>query len=348
MIYVYKLFITVPCLSLSHYRIWLIMHNALTTFLGMIKIFFTHWTNHASSGLIGTWTFMARIYFFQLTILQPPVAIIILQNHSVNQDGHFETCSSYEVGHLSSVPLQCRLGTSTKIVQHCHWITKALKPKFHEVSIFDDIPLPWNQHSRWKTRDLHDAFPFGMATYSSCHFFFRECTIYMTRWWFQISFISMPIVGKWFPIWLFFFSDGLNLETTNYIDDAFPPFFVFILHHWKNTTHSWSYTVVARDSCMLAEMTSQTFAEAPLRWLIWGHGVIPWVVLPISYVGVSKNRDTPKWMVKIMENPIKMDDLGVRLFLETPIYVLLCWGIPTMALWICLATWRNSHGDWRG
>ena len=25
---------------------------------------------------------------------------------------------------------------------------------------------------------------------------------------------------------------------------------------------------------------------------------------------VSKNRGTPKWMVKIMENPIKMDDLG--------------------------------------
>jgi len=26
----------------------------------------------------------------------------------------------------------------------------------------------------------------------------------------------------------------------------------------------------------------------------------------------------PKWMVKMMENPIKMDDLGVTLFLETP------------------------------
>ena len=25
-----------------------------------------------------------------------------------------------------------------------------------------------------------------------------------------------------------------------------------------------------------------------------------------------------KWMVKIMENPITMDDLGVPLFLETP------------------------------
>ena len=39
-----------------------------------------------------------------------------------------------------------------------------------------------------------------------------------------------------------------------------------------------------------------------------------------NYMGVSKNRGTPKWMVKIMENPIKMDDLGVPLFLETPIY----------------------------
>ena len=36
------------------------------------------------------------------------------------------------------------------------------------------------------------------------------------------------------------------------------------------------------------------------------------------YMGVSKNSGTPKWMVKIMENPIRMDDLGVPLFLETP------------------------------
>ena len=31
----------------------------------------------------------------------------------------------------------------------------------------------------------------------------------------------------------------------------------------------------------------------------------------------------PKWMVKIMENPIKMDDLGVHLFLETSMYVIM-------------------------
>ena len=35
------------------------------------------------------------------------------------------------------------------------------------------------------------------------------------------------------------------------------------------------------------------------------------------YMGVSKNRGTPKCMVKIMEDPIKIDDLGVPLFSET-------------------------------
>ena len=38
-----------------------------------------------------------------------------------------------------------------------------------------------------------------------------------------------------------------------------------------------------------------------------------------EYIGVSKHRGTPKWMVKIMENHIKMDDLGgPPLYLETP------------------------------
>ena len=35
-------------------------------------------------------------------------------------------------------------------------------------------------------------------------------------------------------------------------------------------------------------------------------------------MGVSKNRGgPPKWIVTTMENPIKMDDLGVPLFSET-------------------------------
>ena len=40
-----------------------------------------------------------------------------------------------------------------------------------------------------------------------------------------------------------------------------------------------------------------------------------WVQVGVEPKIVGK---PPKWMVKIMENPIKMDDLGVPLFLETP------------------------------
>ena len=36
-------------------------------------------------------------------------------------------------------------------------------------------------------------------------------------------------------------------------------------------------------------------------------------------LGVSKNRETPQNGRFIMENPIKMDDLGIPLFLETSI-----------------------------
>ena len=45
--------------------------------------------------------------------------------------------------------------------------------------------------------------------------------------------------------------------------------------------------------------------------------------LPVPYMDVEPKIVVfypPKWMVKIMENPIKIDDLGVPLFLETPIY----------------------------
>ena len=67
--------------------------------------------------------------------------------------------------------------------------------------------------------------------------------------------------------------------------------------------------------------------QAPLQLLLPG----PWKVggpnvssfesdvrKSINIMGVSKNRGTPKWMV-YKENPIKMDDLGVPPFLETPI-----------------------------
>ncbi len=36
-------------------------------------------------------------------------------------------------------------------------------------------------------------------------------------------------------------------------------------------------------------------------------------------MGVSKNRDTPKWMVKIMENPWMIWGYPPPIFKETPI-----------------------------
>ena len=38
-------------------------------------------------------------------------------------------------------------------------------------------------------------------------------------------------------------------------------------------------------------------------------------------MGGSVNVGSPKWLVYFMENPIKMDDLGVPLFQETSIYM---------------------------
>jgi len=41
------------------------------------------------------------------------------------------------------------------------------------------------------------------------------------------------------------------------------------------------------------------------------------------WVSPKNGGKPPKWMVKIMENPIKMDDLGEStLFLETPIWAM--------------------------
>ena len=55
-------------------------------------------------------------------------------------------------------------------------------------------------------------------------------------------------------------------------------------------------------------------------------------------VGVSKNRGTPKWMVKIMENPIKMDDWGYHYFRKHPsLKVESCNFQLLMWMWMCLA-----------
>ena len=55
----------------------------------------------------------------------------------------------------------------------------------------------------------------------------------------------------------------------------------------------------------------------------------------------------PKWMVYFMENPIKIDDLGVPLFLETPIYRILLDLHLQMFFFLCQASTccKASQGD---
>ena len=83
--------------------------------------------------------------------------------------------------------------------------------------------------------------------------------------------------------------------------------------HWlqPNLTLKKQGTLVNRPSCFRKTIWNQLLGRVSL-------------IKKNSRVqlGDSKNRGTPKWMVYIMENSIKIDDLGVPLFLETPSYSL--------------------------
>ena len=56
-------------------------------------------------------------------------------------------------------------------------------------------------------------------------------------------------------------------------------------------------------------------AQLPQKRIQSGTGMVDLPIWVFPKIGVPQNR----WL--IMENPIKMDDLGVPLFLETSIYL---------------------------
>ena len=80
------------------------------------------------------------------------------------------------------------------------------------------------------------------------------------------------------------------------------------------------YAALLRDALSLGKARNceaeggglEGLVVSNLLFELWSH----------TYMGVSKNRGgPPKWMVKRMENPVNMDDLGVPLVLETPTYI---------------------------
>ncbi len=79
------------------------------------------------------------------------------------------------------------------------------------------------------------------------------------------------------------------------------------------------------DSCECVDSQGQWSNHALLYTILLYIYIYIW-----DYMGVSKNRGgPPKWMVYFMENPIKMDDLGVKphIFGGPPIYIsrTTCW-----------------------
>ncbi len=72
------------------------------------------------------------------------------------------------------------------------------------------------------------------------------------------------------------------------------------LHPW-GPWHDWPYKIPISNRCIFNKWWS---ISQPVMWMSFG-GVHNWMFPKIG------GFYPPKWMVKIMETPIKMDDLGV-------------------------------------
>ena len=78
----------------------------------------------------------------------------------------------------------------------------------------------------------------------------------------------------------------------------------------------WQFVPIFRDELLVSGMVRLVFF---MNTFAISCGVEPQETF--LYMGVSKNRGTPKWMVYNGKPYEQMDDLGVSLFLETPIYI---------------------------
>ena len=82
---------------------------------------------------------------------------------------------------------------------------------------------------------------------------------------------------------------------------------------------SFVFTGVARQEPMVRSFSSSVpkpWINSPVDWGCILLGLDGWI-----WVFPKIGGKPPKWRVKIMENPIKMDDLGVPPFKETPIWM---------------------------
>ena len=125
-----------------------------------------------------------------------------------------------------------------------------------------------------------------------------------TGWWFQIFFIFTPIWGR-FPFWRAYFSAGLKPPTSSstiWDRTDVPPSMNRsgqICPVWIRVFHTWRITPVSKWLVTPMYKPFRPFVRgtAPVRGLT-NHGYWPltkWDDPPS--MGVSKNSDTPKWMI---------------------------------------------------
>ena len=93
--------------------------------------------------------------------------------------------------------------------------------------------------------------------------------------------------------------------------------FFWILQQFAcNKRCSASSTLHLQPAIMIRDKNSKRFImiyHDSSRFTTYSRMVFQQKPLKTHNLGVSKNSGIPKWMVKIMENPIKMDDLGGKI-----------------------------------
>ena len=194
------------------------------------------------------------------------------------------------------------------------------------VKLSDSFLLTFKKFKGWKwwSRGPNSIFGLYLSCHASRRLSFKVISFYLGD--------AAAVTGKpWLSLWFRFLFLGSmmikkikkakkrrNMDTmivNNRVPKSFRSSMIILMdstHPWDFPLNFWGLGLCPRAFTALPSPTILGY----VTWLVNSNKISSSLV----HMDVSKHRGgkPPKWMVKIMENPIKMDDLGVPLFLETP------------------------------